>query len=225
MATAAEHRAEIDRINGEVATQAQKIAELSAILDGKASGGESVIEPLTITANGTYTASSGVDGYSPVVVDVPAGGSAPTAEYNDVIYIDFDGTILYSYSANEFKNLTAAPELPSKDGLTCQGWNGTLSDAKTHVNKYGALVIGAIYITDDGKTRLYIRLEDGRLSPTLGLAVNGTCSVDWGDGSSQSITGSSETTLINTQHTYASPGEYIICLTVISGSLTITGSS
>ena len=36
-------------------------------------GGKSaVIEGLTITSNGTYTASEGVDGYSPVEVDVPA---------------------------------------------------------------------------------------------------------------------------------------------------------
>ena len=36
-------------------------------------GGKSaVIEGLTITSNGTYTAESGVDGYSPVEVDVPA---------------------------------------------------------------------------------------------------------------------------------------------------------
>ena len=36
-------------------------------------GGKSaVIEGLTITSNGTYTAGAGVDGYSPVEVDVPA---------------------------------------------------------------------------------------------------------------------------------------------------------
>lgn len=79
MATAAEHRAEIERINGEVATQAQKIAELSEILDGKAAGGgggsEPVISPLTVTENGTYTAPDGVDGYSPVVVEVTSGGN------------------------------------------------------------------------------------------------------------------------------------------------------
>ena len=33
----------------------------------------SVIEPLSITQNGTYTAPVGVDGYSPVTVNVPAG--------------------------------------------------------------------------------------------------------------------------------------------------------
>ena len=32
-----------------------------------------IIEQLSVTANGTYTASSGVDGYSPVIVNVPQG--------------------------------------------------------------------------------------------------------------------------------------------------------
>ena len=34
---------------------------------------EPVIESLSVTQNGTYTAPSGVDGYNPVVVDVPSG--------------------------------------------------------------------------------------------------------------------------------------------------------
>ena len=32
---------------------------------------EPVLEPLTVSANGTYTPSEGVDGYSSVVVNVP----------------------------------------------------------------------------------------------------------------------------------------------------------
>lgn len=35
-------------------------------------GGAPIIEALSITANGTYTAPSGVDGYSPVTVNVPS---------------------------------------------------------------------------------------------------------------------------------------------------------
>lgn len=39
-----------------------------------ASGGSPVINPLSVTENGTYTAPSGVDGYSPVTVNVSGGG-------------------------------------------------------------------------------------------------------------------------------------------------------
>lgn len=37
-------------------------------------GSDPVIQPLSVTANGTYTAPEGVDGYSPVTVNVPSSG-------------------------------------------------------------------------------------------------------------------------------------------------------
>ena len=47
---------------------ASKIGEISG------GGGSAVIEGLTITSNGTYTAREGVDGYSPIEVNVPIDG-------------------------------------------------------------------------------------------------------------------------------------------------------
>lgn len=44
------------------------------VLDDQGGGGSAVIDPLTVTSNGTYTASGGVDGYSPVTVNVSGGG-------------------------------------------------------------------------------------------------------------------------------------------------------
>ena len=44
-------------------------------------GGTPTIESLSVTANGTYTAPSGVDGYSPVTVNVSGGGGATFSEY------------------------------------------------------------------------------------------------------------------------------------------------
>ena len=41
------------------------------IINGSSSGQEAIIQSLSITANGTYTAPADVDGYSPVVVNVP----------------------------------------------------------------------------------------------------------------------------------------------------------
>ena len=143
---------------------------------------------------------------------------------NDVNFYDYDGTIVKSYSAVEFANLSALPDNPSHDGLTAQGWNWTLADAKAYVASYGKLEIGQMYITDDGKTRIYIRLEDGRLAPYLGIAINGTATVEWGDGQTSTVTGSSTSTVVNTQHTYASAGEFVIKIAV-SGSMALVGDS
>lgn len=41
---------------------------------GGSGGGSATIQALSVTANGTYTASGGVDGYSPVTVNVSGGG-------------------------------------------------------------------------------------------------------------------------------------------------------
>lgn len=51
-------------------------------------GGGGTIEPLSVTQNGTYTASGGVDGYSPVTVNVQGGDDSFTLTK----YIQSSGT-------------------------------------------------------------------------------------------------------------------------------------
>ena len=132
-----------------------------------------------------------------------------------VNFYDYDGELVYAYTAEEFAQLSALPTNPTHDGLTAQGWNWSLSDAKAYVANYGALNIGQSYITSDGKTRLYIHLEDGRLEPTLGLGINGSVDVDWGDGSAHdTMTGDDITTTVRQLHRYAEVGDYVITLTV-----------
>lgn len=43
-------------------------------------GGSAVVQPLSVTQNGTYNPPSGVDGYAPVTVNVSGGGSGNTYE-------------------------------------------------------------------------------------------------------------------------------------------------
>ena len=77
--TAAEIEAVLEAING-ILTPTNN-GKVLAISNGRFEarsvqwgGGEPTIEPLSITENGTYTAPSGVDGYSPITVNVSGGG-------------------------------------------------------------------------------------------------------------------------------------------------------
>ena len=146
--------------------------------------------------------------------------SSSVANSKEVTFLDYDGTILYSYTAAEFAALSSMPANPTHDGLTAQGWNWSLANAKAYVAKYGKLNIGQMYITDDGKTRIYIHLEEGRTSPVLSVCPNGTVDIDWGDGTTHdTLTGSSTSTAVYTSaHSYAAPGDYVIQLTV-TGSM------
>ena len=52
-----------------------KPSEMAAAIESIQTGG--TVEALDITANGTYTAPDGVDGYNPITVNVPQDGSPP----------------------------------------------------------------------------------------------------------------------------------------------------
>lgn len=71
-----------------------------------------------------------------------------------------DGAVLRSYTADEVAGMTKLPALPTKPGLTCQGWNWTLQQIKDYVAEYGKCEVGATYTTDDGKTRIKITIQD-----------------------------------------------------------------
>ena len=71
---------------------------------------------------------------------------------------------------------------------------------------------------DDGTTRIYIHLEEGRTSPMMGLRLKGTVTVDWGDGTENDVLSGVLKTLWTPTHDYAKPGDYVIRLTVNDGN-------
>ena len=158
-----------------------------------------------------------------IVGTMEAGGGSTPGAPGDITFYDYDGTIVTSWTLEELATKTALPDYPSHDGLICQGWNWSLADLKTTNRKMN---VGAMYITDDGKTRIYIRLEEGRTSPMLGVCPNGTVTVDWGDGTTpDTLTGTSEKTPQWTpNHEYVAAGDYVIKLTV-DGTMGFYGNS
>ena len=166
-------------------------------------------QDITVKENGTYTAEDGYSGLGTVTVDV---GSAVSVSPKDVNFYDYDGTLLHSYTVEEAQALTELPELPTQPGLICQEWNYDLETIKAY-NR--ALNVGATYITDDGKTRLYITIAaEGRMTVPLyfNQSVANGVTIDWGDGSAtETLSGTGDK---NTSHTYASIGDYVISLEV-----------
>lgn len=162
------------------------------------------------------------------VRSVPTGLSPAHKEispwYPDhkVLFIDYDGTVLktaYCYDGGR----VIPPANPSHAGLLFQGWNHPIA---SFVNVTSDLVIGATYITDDGATKLHIRLNAVTgLSPSVYLTKMDTSEliIDWGDGSSSiawiNIAG------YPTSHTYASEGDYTISLSManVNGRYSLGG--
>ena len=191
----------------------------------KGEGGGATInnqdKSIDITENGTteVVADNGFTGLSKVSVNVNVkGGGTSGASPGAVTYYDYDGTVLHSFSADAFAALAEHPALPEREGLVCQDWNYDLAKAQEYVAKYGMLNIGANYITDDGKTRLYIRIAaEGRMDVPLHFSqtvANGV-TIDWGDGSeTQTVSGAGNK---NITHKYASIGDYCITLSVANG--------
>ena len=171
---------------------------LSYLMGKKSGSGPSgtIIDSLSVISNGHYVAPAG-HAYNPVSVNVPQpsgdilitdnglnidiaryatatvqGGSVISLPKKDVNFFDYDGTVIAAYTAAEFANLSVMPNNPSHDGLTAQGWNWSLADAKTYVMTYGALDIGQMYITSDGKTRFYITIPSNAPSYARTLELN-----------------------------------------------------
>ena len=181
----------------------------SAVLDA---GMKSVADAIRAKA-GTTDLLAWPDGFKTAVDGIQTGGgggSTSDVAMKDVNFYDYDGTLVASYTLAEAQALTTLPDGPTHDGLTFQGWNWSLE--KIHALTH-PMNVGAMYITDDGATRLHIRIATvGRMTVPLyiGQTVANGVSIDWGDGSTaETLAGTGN---VNTSHTYAEPGDYVISM-------------
>lgn len=137
-------------------------------------------------------------------------------EESDINFWDYDGTLLYAWTLAELATKTALPPIPSHDGLICQGWNWTLQDIKDAGRE---LDIGALYITDDGKTRLYVDVDTETWDDFVlnyWQSTRNATTVDWGDGTTPETKNADS--WIEHRHVYASSGSYVITMSVKEGT-------
>ena len=145
-------------------------------------------------------------------------GTLDTAppEESDINFWDYDGTLLYAWTLAELATKTELPPLPSHDGLVCQGWNWTLQDIKDAGRE---LDIGALYITDDGKTRLYVDVDTETWDDFVlnyWQSTRNATTVDWGDGTTPETKNADS--YVEHRHMYASSGSYVITMSVKEGT-------
>lgn len=147
---------------------------------------------------------------------IPVGGGTPVSvSRKDVNFYDYEGTLLYSYTLAEAQALASLPTAPTHTGLTFQEWNYTLSQVTATTRP---MDVGTTYITDDGKTRLYIHVENtARATVPLywSQTVANGVTIEFGDNTNPGTY--SGTGNLNTTHTYAAAGDYCITLYPASG--------
>lgn len=171
------------------------------------------------TADDTVTPAtlkSGVTAHDASGAKITGTLDTATPKESDINFWDYDGTLLYSWTLAELAIKTELPPLPSHDGLICQGWNWTLQDIKDAGRE---LDIGALYITDDGKTRIYVDVDtetwDDFVLNYWQDPRNAT-TVDWGDGTTPETV--NKDSWIEHRHVYAASGSYVITMSVKEGA-------
>lgn len=167
------------------------------------------------TAHAEVTQNGTIDTTLNNSVTVNVSDGVDKAPEKDVNFIDYDGTLLYSYTAAEAQALTALPANPSHSGLTAQGWNWTLQEIKAQLTAVpgGPVWVGQMYVTTSGATEIDITLQSDALLPYLQIGVNGTTTIDWGDGSNRdTVSGTGVNTIQYIPHTYARAGNYTISI-------------
>lgn len=161
------------------------------------------------------------------------GGGGGTVTPSDVNFYDYDGTLVAAKTKAEINAMTGDGDLPANPthtGLTAQGWNWTVAQLKTQLTAMPdqKVHVGQMYTTSDGKTRVYIHIDNDAPSSQLVFSLylyvtnDGGATIAWGDGQSETTSGTGK---MNISHTYAAAGDYTIAITVNSGTMYFYGDS
>lgn len=161
------------------------------------------------------------------------GGFTPAIE-KDVNFYDYDGTCVYSYTKEEFLQLSSMPTQPDHSeakwhdcdaSLVSTGWNWTYEEAVEYLQHRRYLYIGATYTTPHNETRMFVDIDDNIKDVILRVQVpNGqSFTIDWGDGTHDTQNGTGNVSPHN--HSYATGGYYCISISATSSEQSLYGNT
>lgn len=147
----------------------------------------------------TYEYSQDDDGWHSVPTN-GGGGDIPADITSGVKFVDYDGTVVKTWSSDSVASKTALPDNPTHEGLIAQGWSLDLEHIQNYIANYPntLLTVGQMYKTDSGLTEIDITVTKVT-GKTVTCAMSGN--KNWGDGTAQDTA---------TTHTYANYGSYTI---------------
>lgn len=159
------------------------------------------------------------------VVEGTAGGEIDYTQ--DVMFWDYDGTLIYACTLEEAKAMTKLPDAPSHvaDGLVFDRWNWTLEE----LHELTAPVdVGAMYVPADGNSHIFINVDHDNCEFTLCFSGNNTnsnptvVSINWGDGNTETHSYVSESNKhFDKTHVYSVKGEYDIIIQNITSDTAV----
>ena len=188
---------------------ADKFAALQQTANDLSTAKYAIIDAIT-EMEGTVNEGDGFADFPTAIRSIPkGGGDMGTGDYW-VKVIDYDGTVLAEKRLNDGDTYTL-PEPPTHDRLTFQAWSSStpIVDGVVTCNKNN-IMVGAVYKTTSGATEIDITLT--AVTGTTFLlkfykTAAGTMVIDWGDSSTEDVTGTGSMSL---SHAYASVGDYTI---------------
>ena len=92
------------------------------------------------------------------ILSIDGGGDAPNPD-DPLLLVNWDGTLLYSYTYEDAQQISEFPDPPTHEGLTFQSWNWSEVVAKTWLQNHRGtqLRVGATYTPTDGQDHNYWR--------------------------------------------------------------------
>ena len=166
----------------------------------------------TVTADKLLKGYTAHDKSGASIVGTYEGGStpSPTEDNASVIFVDYDGTLLETWTKDEVAGKTALPTPPAHEGLVFEEWNWSLADIQGDTTGQ-VITVAPYYHTSSGYVEIDIELNEGT-GKTAYLFTDSMVgrTIDWGDGTTSNTEKS---------HTYENYGSYTVKVPAPSGAL------